>query len=414
MPPLYGEGKRAFRRLQEEILRRIPDQTIFAWGNVHPGPQLSPCVADKVVAPDPKSIRNLLRPRSKTTTSIAAINTVLSESRHRPANFYASGSYMMLADSPADFAHSGQTIAVRHNIFRSLLAKYSNCKIPLQEYTFAPYGIRTDIPLLPLADCLTPNEDFFHDEYGSVEWYLAILACERSNFPGQLLCCICHLPALPEPLVNTLRRGYLIDLGRDDLIAVDAHFTLVRWSLSSRPRAWPCNFRPHTVYLDHSIRSPPLRLMHCFDPAGSSREITFALPTWSRGALDAQGYATSLTGSSGAGTYSLTLSPRPPRTTSNMHRWAIAADFSCACERGGRTLRAVMRLAGGNGASFTQSWEWQHIRLGTFGWHRGLMHWSEFFNHEGREGIRLELGVQLASVACYHIHVKMVVAVPPK
>ncbi|KIK18807.1 hypothetical protein PISMIDRAFT_175603 [Pisolithus microcarpus 441] len=32
MPMLYGEGKHAFRRLQEEIIRRLNDQTIFAWG----------------------------------------------------------------------------------------------------------------------------------------------------------------------------------------------------------------------------------------------------------------------------------------------------------------------------------------------------------------------------------------------
>jgi hypothetical protein len=31
MPLLYGEGPRAFYRLQEEILRQTPDQTIFAW-----------------------------------------------------------------------------------------------------------------------------------------------------------------------------------------------------------------------------------------------------------------------------------------------------------------------------------------------------------------------------------------------
>ena len=31
MPTLYGEGHRAFRRLQEEIMRRIPDQSLFAW-----------------------------------------------------------------------------------------------------------------------------------------------------------------------------------------------------------------------------------------------------------------------------------------------------------------------------------------------------------------------------------------------
>ncbi|TBU25083.1 heterokaryon incompatibility protein-domain-containing protein, partial [Dichomitus squalens] len=31
MPILYGEGERALRRLQEEILRRTPDQSLFAW-----------------------------------------------------------------------------------------------------------------------------------------------------------------------------------------------------------------------------------------------------------------------------------------------------------------------------------------------------------------------------------------------
>ncbi|OSD06085.1 HET-domain-containing protein [Trametes coccinea BRFM310] len=32
MPTIYGEGQRAFRRLQEEIMRQTPDQTLFLWG----------------------------------------------------------------------------------------------------------------------------------------------------------------------------------------------------------------------------------------------------------------------------------------------------------------------------------------------------------------------------------------------
>ena len=32
MPTLYGEGRKAFRRLQEEIMRHFPDTTLFAWG----------------------------------------------------------------------------------------------------------------------------------------------------------------------------------------------------------------------------------------------------------------------------------------------------------------------------------------------------------------------------------------------
>ncbi|EIW58356.1 HET-domain-containing protein, partial [Trametes versicolor FP-101664 SS1] len=31
MSPIYGEGNNAFLRLQEEIIRKVPDQSIFAW-----------------------------------------------------------------------------------------------------------------------------------------------------------------------------------------------------------------------------------------------------------------------------------------------------------------------------------------------------------------------------------------------
>ncbi|KAI0644527.1 hypothetical protein C8Q79DRAFT_1001855 [Trametes meyenii] len=34
MPTIYGEGRGAFRRLQEEIMKRSPDQTLFAWGRL--------------------------------------------------------------------------------------------------------------------------------------------------------------------------------------------------------------------------------------------------------------------------------------------------------------------------------------------------------------------------------------------
>ncbi|TFK87719.1 HET-domain-containing protein [Polyporus arcularius HHB13444] len=34
MPPLYGEGKKAFGRLQEEIMKRSTDSTLFAWSHL--------------------------------------------------------------------------------------------------------------------------------------------------------------------------------------------------------------------------------------------------------------------------------------------------------------------------------------------------------------------------------------------
>ncbi|KAK5734757.1 hypothetical protein LTR17_008687 [Elasticomyces elasticus] len=41
MPLIYGEGKRAFLRLQEEIVRRSTDHTIFAWNKMHALPRSS-------------------------------------------------------------------------------------------------------------------------------------------------------------------------------------------------------------------------------------------------------------------------------------------------------------------------------------------------------------------------------------
>ena len=40
MPTLYGEGERALRRLQEEIMRRTPDQSLFAWGRTLRAPNM--------------------------------------------------------------------------------------------------------------------------------------------------------------------------------------------------------------------------------------------------------------------------------------------------------------------------------------------------------------------------------------
>lgn len=36
MPTLYGEGRNAFRQLQEEIMRQSIDTTLFAWGYAGP------------------------------------------------------------------------------------------------------------------------------------------------------------------------------------------------------------------------------------------------------------------------------------------------------------------------------------------------------------------------------------------
>ncbi|EJF56751.1 HET-domain-containing protein [Dichomitus squalens LYAD-421 SS1] len=50
MPTLYGEGREAFTRLQEEILKRSIDTSLFAWGQCWPVPSMPP--------PSPQSSRH--------------------------------------------------------------------------------------------------------------------------------------------------------------------------------------------------------------------------------------------------------------------------------------------------------------------------------------------------------------------
>ena len=72
MPTIYGEGSDAFIRLQEEILRRAPDQSLFVWGR---------CLTDiNKLSTSQNSSRSLLR-------------------GHRDT--------LLLASSPADFASCG-------------------------------------------------------------------------------------------------------------------------------------------------------------------------------------------------------------------------------------------------------------------------------------------------------------------
>ena len=55
MPLLYGEGNRAFIRLQEEIMKSSNDQTLFAWHNEKNEPSLKPFIG--ILAESPKSFR---------------------------------------------------------------------------------------------------------------------------------------------------------------------------------------------------------------------------------------------------------------------------------------------------------------------------------------------------------------------
>ena len=150
MPTLYGEGRHAFRRLQEELLQRIRDQSIFAWGTDYRPFPLEPC----------------------------EINPSMTDS------------LTLLAPSLRSFELSRKrygTIRATGNTIRSL-------ELPVEEYIHTPYGIRTRLRLLPLQ-ALNPELklDLRNDAGDPGTWYLALLACQPKYDPKLLLSRLCCL-----------------------------------------------------------------------------------------------------------------------------------------------------------------------------------------------------------------------------
>ena len=168
MPTVYGEGEQAFQRLQEEIMRRTPDQSLFAWTDAR--------------LPDPWSRMPIQNPNSTDTYGQNAKVTLIQRSG-RP----------FLAPSPASFKYSTDIKSLSHDeVARRLQLDPDN--LPTTDYDFTPHGIRTRLPVISITDYL-PSARISHGMADILRpsWYFVILGCEHRNFPGHLLgrfCCI--------------------------------------------------------------------------------------------------------------------------------------------------------------------------------------------------------------------------------
>ncbi|TBU62258.1 hypothetical protein BD310DRAFT_87820 [Dichomitus squalens] len=131
MPTIYGEGSDAFIRLQEEILRRTPDQSLFVWGR---------CLAD--------------------------YNTLSSLRNSSQSFVHGHRDSLFLASSPVDFASCGDIEAIDTNELSARLGVI----VPLPTFTVTGYGIRATLPLLTITTSSSGSP-----------LYLAILACVHKS-----------------------------------------------------------------------------------------------------------------------------------------------------------------------------------------------------------------------------------------
>lgn len=148
LPIIYGEGSQAFIRLQEEIMRRIPDQSLFLWGME---PQV-PCCLWPFVESVPL---NKLR---------------------------ASKSAYLFGTCPMDFSRSKGFSLIPLGTFSRMLGLPDASPPPL--YTPGSYGVRTTFPVCTFID-LRPDIGADSD----IKVQLAILACQdmRGRVPALLL-----------------------------------------------------------------------------------------------------------------------------------------------------------------------------------------------------------------------------------
>ena len=171
MPIIYGEGNRAFLRLQMEIMQQIPDQTLFVWSNG--------CYSTMNL--------DVLHPARRLYLQYSP----------RAADEPASA---LLANSPRCFARFGPVDGSAHSsVLRSispedLARRVGKPNRAWPSCSINPYGVRTRLPLIRLsrvpASLVRPRS-------ASDQWFnqlhLALLACESRCMEGSILAMLCSV-----------------------------------------------------------------------------------------------------------------------------------------------------------------------------------------------------------------------------
>ncbi|EJF59842.1 hypothetical protein DICSQDRAFT_181632 [Dichomitus squalens LYAD-421 SS1] len=288
MPALYGEGARAFIRLQEEILKRIPDQSILASGSVSPS-----------LFPLKSQVPKLTRQGHTSPHSSRFVRGGSSPrfgfQSFEPDAFSPITASSLLATSPTQFkSHHHACIPLSYGDFILRLGR-PDMDIPIPEYTHSSYGIRTQLPLLRIADCFDTTLMESYDS-SQTEWYLAILACRLSSPDGYVLARICSVHRSVSGL-KFLQYGcvHASNLCSDDTLVNGTP----RWHLfsfsQSDMEACRRHLRIETVYLPYDVPEEsflPVSLLakDSYLFFGDTQHVTISLSSLAHAVLLGQGY----------------------------------------------------------------------------------------------------------------------------
>ena len=375
MPTLYGEGKRAFRRLQEEIMRRIPDQSLFA-----PGLGLLSCATP--IGP-PAEIDSVPR-------SAIILRCQLQESLQDS----------LLAPSLAEFRYSKSIRTVPRQTVLGLLGLSHNP--PTTEYVFSPYGIRMQIPMLPIFPFMPPDLPE-KDRVEYQHWYLAILGCESTDHPGYLICRVVRMPASDSD-VHQPRTGLAWAEMRNSGLKGFCILLSLSPAIVERYRAL-INVR--TIYISHPERATGLSELAYDRPHDT---IHLVIPSTVQDALLARGYTPSLVG------------PDPDRRNNHLltlshEAHTVTVTYQCTLLAGGLWLqiRAVVEAswppptsAGNAAKSVSSRITWKDSRP----WMSRLFDEEVTLVGPGGSGLRVVLGFDLAWTSRYFLRIEVHEIIP--
>ncbi|KAM5545093.1 hypothetical protein V8D89_001204 [Ganoderma adspersum] len=386
MPTLYGEGNRAFRRLQEQIMQRTPDQSLFAWGGIYPSSQLS---HDPDLTDTQKAYHAILQTRDWRRD--------------------------LFATSPNFFDGCEGVRTARREA--GLLVSSNGHKIA---YTPTPYGISTQFLMIPLTQDLLlhaiPNSakdlKFYtsNSPRGS-QRYLAILQCELRERQGHCLGRVCYLTPSEESDVNFLYTGLIHlysqpveKLGYPDLFLLSPE-TIEHFSPQTELK---------TVYIPHPDRAT-------LPTSSSLREqpyttIKLVLSRATRDALRVRGYSADL------------RAPDPDHPTTHWltlskAEHTITVEFQHNLTGDGKwfTIEAKVRMSGSrvqlhsapdsdqadcHTVSLSENCFWRK-------WKTELDHKKVRLSAAGDRMLTVDLGLEFAGGGYYFLHVDVLSDAPP-
>ncbi|OSD01110.1 HET-domain-containing protein [Trametes coccinea BRFM310] len=156
IPIIYGEGSKAFYRLQEAIVREIPDQSIFAWGDLddyHPD-----AFPDDDESDDPDGADGSDN-KSDNLSYVSGDHDWLDDC-HSDWSTGSEGLGSLFAPSPDAFTTSFQFWLGKEVIHRIPFDEFRrtlNIDAPTPQYVFTSYGINAPFPRCKATDQLGLN-----------------------------------------------------------------------------------------------------------------------------------------------------------------------------------------------------------------------------------------------------------------